>query len=127
MGAFPISTDSEAWNSTKGMSNCPADQTPPTGDLRWGLAATAGALSWWHIDSNGYGTYLDPKAGSKLIIMARRFFEEFSLESFSHIDLYLGKWRLDEPHEDRWDLEAASASWDAIVGVLIFFFPYFYE
>lgn len=40
-------------------------------DIRWGLAATAGAFHHWHIDSDGFGTFIDPIAGSKWWIVAR--------------------------------------------------------
>jgi hypothetical protein len=105
MGAFPFSTDSAAWNSTSGMDNTPADQQPPIVDIRWGLAATAGALSWWHIDSNGYATYLDAKAGSKWIIVARRKIGN-GLASFSEVNIFLNGFEFEEPNTDRWDIEA---------------------
>jgi len=106
MGSFPFSTDSAAWNSMKGTNNCPADQLPPMGDLRWGLAATAGAISWTHIDSNGFGTYFDPSAGKKLIIVGRRKFDRTSLESFSEVDIFLNDFDVSAPNGDRLDLEA---------------------
>jgi hypothetical protein len=106
MGACPLSTDSAAWNSTRGMNCCPANQPPPLGDIRWGLAATAGALSWFHIDSNGYATYLDSKAGSKEIIIGRRKFGEDNFNSFSEVDIFLNGFETEDPNADRWDLEA---------------------
>ncbi|KAF8170798.1 hypothetical protein BJ912DRAFT_840117, partial [Pholiota molesta] len=42
----------------------------PTEHVRWGLAATAGAFHRWHIDSDGFGTFIDPVAGSKWWIVA---------------------------------------------------------
>jgi hypothetical protein len=106
MGSFPFSTDSAAWNSIKGMNFCPADQPLPIGDIRWGLAATAGALSWWHTDSNGFATYLDSRAGKKWIIVGRRKFNDSTLESFSEVDIFLNKFEIEQPNADRWDLEA---------------------
>jgi hypothetical protein len=35
-----------------------ATQEYPTASLRWGLAATQGAFSTFHIDSDGFGTYI---------------------------------------------------------------------
>jgi hypothetical protein len=105
-GIEPIffSTDSAAWDSTNGISSNYPNAHPPYNDIRWGLAATAGAISWWHIDSNGFATYLDCKCGKKFIIMGRR--KEESFESFSEIDIFLNDFKLDEPNTDRWDLEA---------------------
>ncbi|KAF6746522.1 hypothetical protein DFP72DRAFT_973400, partial [Ephemerocybe angulata] len=37
----------------------------PTGDIRWGLAATEGAHSYWHIDTQGEGTSLRISRGQK--------------------------------------------------------------
>ena len=73
------------------------------GDIRWGLAATAGAISWSHVDSNGFGTYIDVKAGSKWWIVARRKGGQhsFDVESF-----FNGDHEEDQVNMDRWDLEA---------------------
>jgi hypothetical protein len=106
MGAFPLSTDSAAWNITKGTSGCRSEQQPPIGDIRWGLASTAGAISWFHIDSNGYATYLDARGGKKYVIIGRRKLDQGSLESFSEVDIFLNNFEMDEPNEGRWDLEA---------------------
>jgi hypothetical protein len=107
LGSIPFSTDVAAWNGIKGTHNCPADQRLPIGDIRWALAATAGALSWWHIDSNGFATYLDAKAGKKLIMVGRRkSCGANNLESFSEVDIFLKKFEVDLPNADRWDLEA---------------------
>ena len=113
MGSFLFSTDSAAWKSIKGTKYCPTDQPLPTGDLRWGLAATAGALSLWHIDSNGFATYLDPKSGAMFVIVGRRKFDGVGgshLESFSEVDIFLNKFEAELPNADRWDLEAVILS-----------------
>ena len=43
----------------------------PRDHLRWNLAATKHAFSWWHIDSDGYGTFVKVVTGSKLWIVGR--------------------------------------------------------
>ncbi|KIM43805.1 hypothetical protein M413DRAFT_68970 [Hebeloma cylindrosporum] len=48
-----------------------ADNLFPTGHVRWGLAATAGARTWWHIDSNGFLTANQVKDGDKIWIVLR--------------------------------------------------------
>lgn len=107
MGLFPFSTDSTAWKCTKGAAGFEQEKAPPLGDLRWGLAATAGALSWWHIDSDGFGTYVDTRAGLKWWIVARRKGHGHMFESFSEVDTFFkGKYEIDEPNQERWDLEA---------------------
>jgi len=107
MGMLPFSTDSAAWMCTKGAAGCSQEQAPPLADFRWGLAATAGAISWWHVDSNGFGTYIDAKAGRKWIIVGRRKGHGHNFESFSEVDLFFSEgYELDEPNQEKWDLEA---------------------
>ena len=43
----------------------------PTEGMAWALAATKGAYSRWHIDTDGFATHLDVTTGSKLWIVAR--------------------------------------------------------
>jgi hypothetical protein len=66
MGTAPVSptpkfsTDLVAWEITgRGIP-------PPIGDIRWGLAATGGARTWFHMDSNGFNTFIDVKCGYKV-------------------------------------------------------------
>ena len=39
--------------------------------LRWSLAATKHAFHWWHIDSDGYGTFVKVVTGSKVWMVGR--------------------------------------------------------
>lgn len=66
-GVQATSTNSEveAWRSTQGEKFCPPEVQFPVGDIRWGLAATNGARHWIHIDSDGFGTYIDVQCGGK--------------------------------------------------------------
>lgn len=107
MGQFPFSTDSMAWKCTKGAAGFEQEKPPPLGDFRWGLAATTGALSWWHIDSNGFGTYVDTKAGLKWWIVARRKGHAHRFETISEMGTFCDKgYEVDEPNAEKWDLEA---------------------
>ena len=109
MGMFPFSTDSAAWKCTKGAAGCAQEQAPPLADLRWGLAATAGSISWWHLDSVGFGTYVDTKAGMKWWIVARRKGHGHRFESISEVDTFFGTgYDMDKPNLERWDLEAVA-------------------
>jgi hypothetical protein len=69
----------------------------PIEDVRWGLAATAGAFHHWHIDSEGFGTFVEPMAGAKWWIVARPMkdlnfqpFNETSVLLDPKFDLYKG-------------------------------------
>jgi len=85
-----FSTDLVAWASTT------TGTPPPIGDIRWGLAATAGARTWFHIDSNGFNTFVDVKCGFKVWICIRdepgQFvaidaFEDFELDDGSRYQI----------------------------------------
>jgi hypothetical protein len=107
MGLFPFSTDSTAWKCTKGAAGFEQEASPPLADFRWGLAATAGALSWWHVDSNGLGTYVDTKAGLKWWIVGRRKGHGHGFESISEVDTFCDEeYEFDEPNTEKWDVEA---------------------
>jgi hypothetical protein len=88
LGMLPFSTDSAAWKVTKGALGYLQGQVPPLGELRWGLAGTTGALSWLHLDSNGFGTYVDTKAGRKWWIVLRRKGDGHRVESCSEPDFF---------------------------------------
>jgi hypothetical protein len=106
LGSHPFSTDSAAWNGTKGAADCERDKAPPLASIRWGIAATTGALHWWHVDCDGFGTYVDTKAGLKWWIVARRKGAGHGFESFGELGTFLDGFSHDTPHEDRWDVEA---------------------
>lgn len=109
LGRFPFSTDSAAWKATKGALGCSFEEAPPLRDIRWGLAATAGAISWIHIDSNGLGTYIDPRAGKKVWIVLKRKGDGDCriFESCSDAKAFFsGDYDVDSPNLDDWDFEA---------------------
>lgn len=65
----PLATCDISWKDTRGIV-FDRDQSFPTADTHWGLAATTGANSQWHIDSDGFATTVDVRAGEKLWMMA---------------------------------------------------------
>ena len=105
--SFSFSTDAAAWNGTKGAANCGDDKALPLGDIRWGIAATTGALHWWHLDSEGFGTYIDTRAGLKWWIVGRRKGIAHNFESFGEINTFFSeRYDMEQPNLDLWDLEA---------------------
>ncbi|KAK2459345.1 hypothetical protein APHAL10511_008638 [Amanita phalloides] len=66
-----LSSDTVAWVHTMQRPLCKRESEKPMNDIRWGLAATAGAITNWHIDSNGFGTYVDVQTGKKWWVIAR--------------------------------------------------------
>jgi len=65
----PISSEVEAWRATEGMKFCKPAAHFPVGEMRWGLAATAGGRHYLHVDNDGLGTVIDVKTGAKLWII----------------------------------------------------------
>jgi hypothetical protein len=114
LGENAFATDSVAWRGTKGWADCDEAVLPPTADIRWGIAATTGAVHWWHIDSDGFGTYIDVKAGMKWWIVAKpkerisfggSYGHDFS--EFASIDLFTRPdYEVEDANIHMWDLEA---------------------
>lgn len=65
-----MSSDGIAWSNTTAKRLCNKPTQKPLTEIRWGLAGTAGAISRWHIDSNGFGTYVDVQTGQKWWVVA---------------------------------------------------------
>jgi hypothetical protein len=88
MGTAPVSptpkfsTDLLAWETiSRGIP-------PPIGDIRWGLAATAGARTWFHMDSNGFDTIVEVKCGCKVWICIQDKDGHFvSIDAFKNFEL----------------------------------------
>ena len=63
-----IASNLKAWQRTVGKLGC--DQDYPASASKWGLAATTGAFHGFHIDCDGFGTYIEPLTGNKWWIIA---------------------------------------------------------
>lgn len=100
------SSESEAWRETQGQPMCKInDLAFPAQDVRWGIAGTTGALHGGHIDSDGFGTFIDIVAGSKIWIIGypkghkstqNPFTDPFLFQDFDGAIA----------NEDKWDLHA---------------------
>ena len=94
----------EAWRLTEGLPYCDNDALYPTASVRWGLAATAGARHWIHIDCDGLCTIIDPLCGGKLWLIFTPD-EELSPEIFGDIDQFSKGFDVTNP-PDFWAVEA---------------------
>ena len=65
-----IVSDLTAFVATVNLPLCGCSIPFPVMDCQWGLAATNGAFHKWHIDCDGFGTYIDTKAGQKWWVLA---------------------------------------------------------
>lgn len=90
-----LSSEIEAWSLTKGSWYCAAKATYPTAKMRWGLASTAGARHWTHIDCDGLATFIDLICGGKWWIL-------FRPKLTARVDLFLN-----------FDPAVVESSWDA--------------
>jgi hypothetical protein len=103
LGHHRFSSDSIAWRATKGRRDSTDGDFPPLADIRWGLAATKGAVHWWHIDSDGFATFIDVITGYKWWIVAR---EKNAAPRFGNVNLFSDNYELEEPNNDLWHVEA---------------------
>jgi hypothetical protein len=97
-------TDIAAWDFTLGKHNTTHDTAYPTKDMRWGLAGTSDTLTFMHIDSDGFNTFLYVACGMKLL----GIYHERPNVPLSSTNVYVDKsFKLDwiEPNAS-YDLEA---------------------
>ena len=100
-----FSTDSYALMTGLNQEGWPKKRAP-TEHLRWNLAATQGAFHHWHIDSDGYGTFVNVITGSKWWIVARPK-NSLDVDIFNTTSIWLNKeFDLDKTGEELFDVEA---------------------
>ena len=87
-GSLKFSTDSMAWLATKGARGCMQEEEPPMVNIQWGLVAIKGALSFFHLDSNGFNTYIESRTEFKWCILGGGPGENFSFESIGDMQTY---------------------------------------
>ncbi|KAH6893898.1 hypothetical protein BKA70DRAFT_1439841 [Coprinopsis sp. MPI-PUGE-AT-0042] len=104
---FPFSSEHVAWLRTLGNSLCFNDY--PTSHTRWSLVAFDGALHYAHIDSDGFGTWVEVKHGLKLWVIARpkKGTDEEPIPSFGDINGVLRAFGVGDKPNSNWDVEAA--------------------
>ena len=99
-----LSGEIEAWRLTEGLPFCGNKALYPTSDMRWGLAATAGARHWIHLDCEGLGTIVELLCGLKWWILFKPHLHS-EPDSTAHVDLFLDDF---DPSVvvKTWDVEA---------------------
>jgi hypothetical protein len=83
------------------MPYCGREILYPSSSMRWGLAATTDAHHLYHIDCDGFSTGIKVKAGLKWWVVGRP--RDPSL--LSSASVFLDGFEVDEPNNDKWDLE----------------------
>ena len=97
-----VSSEIEAWRLTEGLRFCRNSALYPTPAMRWGLAGTAGARHWVHVDCNGLATIIELLCGAKWWILFRPLMPG-EPDPTAHVDLFL----------DDFDPSVVVKTWDA--------------
>ena len=100
--ATKFSTEVTAWKLTQGELFCPPEMHFPVGDIRWGLAALEGARHWIHIDSDGFGTFVDVQCGAKWWILFNPA-DGMNRSAFGDIYQYLDDYQSNADDGSFWD------------------------
>jgi hypothetical protein len=97
-----LASEIEAFQATAGMKHCPSKDTFPFNSTRWGLAATGGAYHAWHLDCDGFATYIYVKTGSKWWTVGR----PKNCVSIADTTLFTGDFEVNRMNMDLFDYEA---------------------
>jgi hypothetical protein len=92
---YGISSDREAFRCTLDGQLCRKKVLYPSTDMSWGLAGTSGAISYFHIDADGFMTWLVVKAGLKYWILANPRDASLSTYDFHPRDFDPNKWPIE--------------------------------
>ena len=98
-----FASDLVAFVATVDLPMCGRNVSFPMASTRWGLAATSDAHHLWHIDCNGFCTYIDTQTGAKWWIVGK---PKPGSSHFSDTALFMDEYDMSQPNLDRWDLEA---------------------
>lgn len=98
-----LSTDIVAWDEAARVAkNVDKNAVHPTEITRWGLCATAGASHTFHIDSDGFGTFVEVLAGVKIWVVLRTSKDSVAdFSEFGENERYLkGTLNMNNPDEE---------------------------
>ncbi|KAG6894145.1 hypothetical protein C0995_014928, partial [Termitomyces sp. Mi166 len=71
--------------------------------MRWALASTGSAHHYWHIDANGFGTFVRVESGLKLWYLAHP--KSGSFEDFATVEIFTDGYTLHKSNKSLWDVE----------------------
>ncbi|KAG6868022.1 hypothetical protein C0993_008324 [Termitomyces sp. T159_Od127] len=95
-------SDQIAWDTAGGK----VEEGYPTNDMRWSLAATAWAHHKWHMDSDGFATFIKVDTGSKIWFIGTPKRELPPSLLSGGIERILGSFDLHGVNSDILDIEA---------------------
>ncbi|KAF8177881.1 hypothetical protein BJ912DRAFT_1063437 [Pholiota molesta] len=80
------------WEMLQSPWNVDSTAERPTADMHWGLCATTGAGHTFHMDSDGFGTYIEVITGVKVWLVVRpKDCETGDYSEFRRIDKFMGE------------------------------------
>ncbi|KAG6905081.1 hypothetical protein DXG01_005226 [Tephrocybe rancida] len=101
----PFASEDIAWYEVAGLPFCRPSDHFPTEDVRWGIAGTKGAFHKFHVDTDGYMTFIQVETGYKLWFIVTpkpgRSFEDFA-DINLHLRLYDNHHKIDT---EKYDIE----------------------
>ena len=98
----PLFSDQIAWDRASGESV----EHYPINDMRWSLAATAWAQHKWHVDCDGFATFIKVESGAKIWFIGTPKRNLPSGQAIGGIDRILGTFDLEGINSDILDIEA---------------------
>lgn len=103
--AKQIATDVEAYLRTQALRY--AIEPYPIHVMRWGLASTKNSHHFWHIDSDGFASYISLECGVKVFFLGtpKDFGSNFSYANFHDGNLFTTNFEPNLVNTDLWDLE----------------------
>ena len=99
---LPYSTDTVAWRRTRRHTYCGDDRLFPVPDMRWALASTGATTHYWHVDSDGFGTFLQVVTGCKIWYVATP--KSGSFDDFADVSLFTSEYDISAANDDRWNI-----------------------
>lgn len=96
-----VATDAHSLNLVKRL----VDLRDMSDVTSWGTAGTPDALSWYHIDDDGFSTVVWVQTGGKWWVLARKRNADPLNDEMRDIATFRD-WRVDDIDEDHWDAEA---------------------
>ncbi|KAG6886441.1 hypothetical protein C0992_003939, partial [Termitomyces sp. T32_za158] len=100
---LPFSSEQAVWNQVQGCGYCYSEDLYPISDMRWGLASTPGTHHYWHVDSNGFGTFVFVETGLKLWFIATP--KSGNFDDFMTWDLFVQDYAARKPNDHKWNVD----------------------